>query len=120
MQSNKETRVWNCICVILFGLIGVVRAVRYKVPDYSDNTIVFMLFIFALGIWTDRVRQRIAEENAGRYITAVSVLILFLMLVRTVKFVFLSNGHPLARLAWYAYYIPMTFIPLFLFLQFFM
>jgi len=100
---------------MLFGLIGVVRAVRYKVPDYSDNTIVFMLFIFALGIWTDRVRKRIAEENAVRYITAVSVLILFLMTVRTVKFVFLPEGHSMARLAWYAYYIPMTFIPLFLF-----
>ncbi|MDY4821101.1 MAG: hypothetical protein SO173_05495, partial [Lachnospiraceae bacterium] len=113
MQNNRQSLIWNFICVLLFLMVGVVRLLRPINPDCSDNAVVFVLFVFSLAIWTDRTRQRIAVGSVGRYITAVSLLILLLMILRTVKFIFLSDGHLLARLSWYAYYISMSFLPLF-------
>lgn len=114
MQNNRQSLIWNFICVLLFLMVGVVRLLRPINPNCSDNAVVFVLFVFSLAIWTDRTRQRIAVGSVGRYITAVSLLILLLMILRTVKFIFLSDGHLLARLSWYAYYISMSFLPLFL------
>lgn len=68
-------------------MVGVVRLLRPINPDCSDNAVVFVLFVFSLAIWTDRTRQRIAVGSVGRYITAVSLLILLLMILRTVKFI---------------------------------
>lgn len=66
-------------------MVGVVRLLRPINPDCSDNTVVFVLFVFSLAVWTDRTRQRIAVGSVGRYITAVSLLILLLMILRTVS-----------------------------------
>jgi len=116
VQKYRETRVWNYICLLLFCMVGAVRALRPEMQNYSDNTLIYILLIVALGIWTDRMRKRISAAPVRRYITAVSLLILFLMILRTFKFVFLPEGHLLARFCWYGYYVPLNFIPLFLFL----
>ena len=56
------------------------------------------------------LRKRIVQVQAKRFMTAISFLIVFWVLVRTVKFIFVENP-TVIRLLWYSYYIPMIFIP---------
>lgn len=64
--------------------------------------------------WGFSVRSRILQAQASRYMTAIAGLMIFWFLVRTVKFHFINaERYPdIARYLWYAYYLPMLFIPL--------
>lgn len=112
MYNSKETKILNTICVVLVLLTGVVRIIR---DNYRNNIIIFILFIIPVFIWLSQLRKRIIQPEERKYLLAVGYMIVFVIILRTIKFDFLPHLHFTVRYAWYMYYIPQTFIPLWIF-----
>lgn len=63
--------------------------------------------------WCESVRRRIINKQVRNYLVAVGILLAFWLTLRTCKWEFIAeNGTHLGRYLWYAYYIPMVFVPL--------
>ena len=63
--------------------------------------------------WCESVRRRIINKPVRNYLVAVGVLLACWLTLRTCKWEFIAeNGTHLGRYLWYAYYVPMVFVPL--------
>ena len=63
--------------------------------------------------WCSSVRTRIINKQVRHYLISVGILLAFWLVLRTCKWEFIAqNGTHLGRYLWYAYYIPMVFVPL--------
>lgn len=69
------------------------------------------IYISLMAFWGVSVRQRIVQTQVRRYLTALSLLCVFWLSIRTVKYFFVSGADAM-RYLWYLYYFPMLFIPL--------
>lgn len=63
-------------------------------------------------VWGILLRRHVVVRSVKRWLSAIVFLMLFWMIVRTVKFR-LPNTSVWGRYLWYSYYLPMIFIPLF-------
>ena len=102
-------------CVFLAVLTAaVLRLVGFEV---NGPFVLFLsisrasIYIGLFAVWGISVRNRIIQPQVRRCLTAVSVLMIFWITVRTIRFSL--EGCPWAvRHLWYLYYLPMLFIPL--------
>ena len=116
MPGSRETRYSNSICVFLVLLSGIVRLISNKTHLFVANGIIFALFSSAIILWSMQIRRRILQPEVKRYLTCAVVLMIFWMLIRTIKYELLIPGGTASRYIWYLYYVPMLWIPLFLLL----
>lgn len=72
------------------------------------RTFLYVALFFAWGL---SVRRRVIQKRIRRYHIAVSALTVFWLVLREFKFRFAADAD-LLRHMWYAYYIPILFIPL--------
>lgn len=106
--SKKTLRI--AVTVILL----VITAYLFRMIDgfYFGlaRSLIYLGVCFAWGV---SVNGRIIQPYARRCMTAISALMFFWFLVRTLKFNFLSvEKYPdIVRYLWYLYYLPMIFIP---------
>ncbi len=72
-------------------------------------------YIALLAYWALSIKDRIIERDVRRYCLAMALLMIFFVIVRSIKWTF---GHipAIAQLSWYMYYVPHILLPLFLFL----
>ena len=70
-----------------------------------------MLYIGLYTAWGISIRKRVVQAQVRRYLTIVSVLMVFWFAVRTLKYYFVIEP-TVTRYLWYLYYLPMLFIPL--------
>lgn len=70
-----------------------------------------LIYTSLMTAWGFSVRSRIIQPQTRRYLSATSTLIVFWLVVRTVKYLFVS-GVSIRRYLWYLYYLPILFIPL--------
>lgn len=99
----------------VFLFTGAVRFVRDYFVQISDNTILYILFAGVIFVWSRQMRKRLLHYEERKYLTGVSLCIVFYLMIRTIKYVFLPAGFLVTRYAWYFYYLPQTLIVLFLF-----
>ena len=95
------------ICAILARVIG-----NWIIFPVTMGLVRSFLYIGLYIAWGVSVRKRVIQAQVRRYLTAVSVLTVFWLTVRTMKY-FLVFDPGAARYLWYLYYLPMLFIPLF-------
>ena len=69
----------------------------------------FLYIVLMLG-WGAFVWQRIIQTQVRRYLTAIFLLCVFWLSLRTIKYFFVSTPDAVRHL-WYGYYFPMLFIP---------
>lgn len=69
------------------------------------------IYIGLFAAWGVSIRRRILQPQARGYLTAVSVLAVFWLAARTIKYSF-DMGPNAARYLWYLYYAGMLLIPL--------
>lgn len=62
-------------------------------------------------IWGFNLYYRVTQIHARRYLIAIAGLMVFWMIIRTVKFLFAVTPST-QRFLWYLYYLPQIFIPL--------
>lgn len=117
MENSRETRVLNCICIILVLLAGMVRPLANRVRSFSSNGIIFTLFTAAALIWLYQLKRRLVQSEIRRNLMATAALIIFWMTLRTIKYEFIPREHDFLRYAWYLYYVPQTFGVLLAFLS---
>ena len=72
------------------------------------RSILYMGLFFAWGI---TLKRRIVHKMVRRYLVGIDGLILFWLIVRTLKFHILTIRFA-TRYMWYLYYLPMLFIPM--------
>lgn len=72
------------------------------------RTFIYLSFFIA---WGFSLEHRIQQRQARRFMIATDGLIIFWLIIRTVKF-YLVTTNAAARYLWYLYYIPMLFVPL--------
>ena len=111
-KPNKETtRMAIIVTLILIAYIPVLSWWIYHIPvhvcfAYLRNIIYIGLFAF----WGISINRRIIQKQAKRYLITIAGLMVFWILIRTVKWYFVSNIH-IERYLWYAFYIPVLLIP---------
>lgn len=93
---------------------AVLRQIGFRVEDPLDWICSFLRSVTYMGLfsaWGISVRRRIIQPQVRRHLTAVSVLIVFWVTVRTIRYLFAETPWVLRHL-WYLYYLPILFIPL--------
>lgn len=115
MYASKETKILNTICVILVLLAGLERLIFYG-TNISYNSIICALYCTALMIWIWQLRKRLLLPVVRKWLIAVAIMMIFWIVIRTMKYEFIVEGHFMTRYAWYLYYVPMVFVVLFMFL----
>ena len=102
------------IVIILLSLIFFAFYLRHITA--SEVTFSFAsrlrsyIYIGIISAWYISLKMRIVEKRIQRHLCAVALLMIFWMVVRTIKFG--STNNTIQRYLWYFYYLPMLFIPL--------
>ena len=73
-----------------------------------------IIYIFLFAAWGFSLQRRIMQNWQRRYMAAIAICMSFWFSLRTLKYHFIpaATMPDVARLAWYAYYIPMLLIPM--------
>ena len=79
------------------------------VPGGIARSLIYIALYIGWGI---SVSQRIMQVQVRHYLIAVSGLVVFWFVIRSMKYFFITDTG-IARQLWYWYYLPMLFIPLF-------
>ena len=115
MYSSKKTKFLNILCIILALSPGLIRLTRHHFPNVSSNSLICVLYITAVLIWLTQLRLRLLRKEERSYLVFAALLIVFLMVIRTTKYIFIPENTPAARYIWYLYYFPQTYVVLFMF-----
>lgn len=113
MEKPNKASVRTSVLVVATVLCAVLARVFGKL-GYAYVTfglIRTMLYIGLYAAWGISIQKRIVQAQVRRYLTAVSVLMIFWFALRTMKYYFVIDP-TVTRYLWYLYYLPMLFIPL--------
>lgn len=118
MQLSKETRRAYTALLACVVLGAVIRWYVHVTPvRVSCTPISFECHVVGLILWWRFLRRRFVRREVlviGSFIVA---LLLQLLFTQTFKYEFVLNGTALSRHLWYAYYVPISFVPTLLFLS---
>ncbi|MGN1351141.1 MAG: histidine kinase N-terminal 7TM domain-containing protein [Anaerovoracaceae bacterium] len=112
MGNSRETVFSGILCIVLVLLAGAVRLAGYCYGTFSVNTAICALFTGAAFIWIYQLRRRILQPERRRYFVMIAVMIIFWVMIRTVKYELVWSSQAITRYLWYMYYVPQTFIAL--------
>lgn len=114
MARKKRNNHNNGIIVAVLIVCAVVLRVLGKfdiliVPGGIARSLIYIALYIGWGI---SVSKRIIQVQVRHYLIAVSGLMVFWFVIRSMKYFFITDIG-IARQLWYLYYLPMLFIPLF-------
>lgn len=114
MARKKRNNHNNGIIVAVLIVCAVVLRVLGKFDILiAPGGIARSLIYIALYIgWGISVSKRIIQVQVRHYLIAVSGLMVFWFVIRSMRYFFITDIG-IARQLWYWYYLPMLFIPLF-------
>ncbi len=108
--KNHSVFIYAVLAVIA---AVVLRQIGFKVEGpirWFCSILRSLIYIEMFTIWGISIHRRIIQPQVRRYLVVVSVLMVFWVTVRTIRFLFVEEPGML-RLLWYMYYLPMLFIP---------
>jgi len=116
-KANQKKALYAITVAVLLVIAYYLRAINIYIPNAVPRTLVVMLRgiiqISLIIAWCISLKTRIINRQVRRYLMAVAILLAFWLTVRTCKWEFVVYvTEPLGRWCWYAYYIPMIFVPL--------
>lgn len=103
----------NILCVTLAIITAVVlRQIETDVPmNWFCRILRSAIYMELFIAWGVSIHRRIIQPQVSRYLIAISALMVFWIIVRTIRYS-LDECVWLIRYLWYSYYLPMLFIPL--------
>ncbi len=119
MQNSKRNLLLFVGLLVLAGLFHVIEHTIHDIsalgdPHYAVVTLFFCLelviYTVLIIFWIQSVHTRLLPSRARNYMVIVALLMIFYLVLRAYKYRIVGEDAGL-RLSWYAYYIPMTFIP---------
>ena len=107
---SKKSRKY----IITFAL-AIALAVLYRI--INRNFVIFMdfdsvLYICIVVVWIITVKRRMTIGNLRWYLVTGGSFIIALFIIRLTRWTFYARIITLDKLFWYAYYIPITTLPL--------
>ena len=96
--------VFSAIALRVLGKFDIL-----KVPGGIVRSLIYIALYIGWGI---SVSKRIIQVQVRHYLIAVSGLMVFWFVIRSMRYYFITDIG-IARQLWYLYYLPMLFIPLF-------
>ena len=117
-MTKKEQKPVILVSVVLLVFLALFYKRLYEQLPVGVFRAAFCIFtnvfeISAVLFWCVSVKTRIINKQICRYLIYVGSLMCFWLLIRTVKWFFLSHFDTAGRYLWYLYYVPMILIPLF-------
>ena len=114
---KREIRTAALVLALLL-ISYLFRFLQHGMPEAAMARIVLRLarhLIQAglLMLWIVSLQNRILQRPVRRYLMATAALLLFWLVVRVFKWDYTAGQTALNRYCWYAYYLPILFIPLF-------
>ena len=94
-------------CAVILRVLGKFDIL--KVPGGILRSLIYIALYIGWGI---SVSKRIIQVQVRHYLIAVSGLMVFWFVIRSMRYYFITDIG-IARQLWYWYYLPMLFIPLF-------
>ena len=120
MRLSRETlRVYLAmvLCVVAGGVFRFSGHQILQTAGVLEGLSVppFACYAGFLLVWVRHTRQRFVRREALDYIGASAALMLLWLLMQAIKYEFTADAPSAARWLWYAYYVPITFVPVFIF-----
>ena len=94
-------------CAILLRVLG-----KFDILIVPGGIVRSLIYIALYIGWGISVSKRIIQTQVRHYLIAVSCLMVFWFVIRTIKYFFITDIG-IVRQLWYWFYLPMLFIPLF-------
>lgn len=118
MHLSKETRRAYLALLACVVLGAVIRWYVHVTPvSVSYTPISFACHAVGLILWWRLMRRRFVRREVLVICSLIVALLLLLLFTQTFKYEFVLNGTALSRYLWYAYYVPISFVPTLLFLS---
>ena len=96
----KKHRAFLCAALAVIGAAAL-RQIGFRVEDPLDWLCSFLRSLIYIGLftaWGISARRRIVQPQVRRYLTAVSVLMVFWIMVRTIRYLFAEDPWALRHL----------------------
>lgn len=87
----------------------------WRINGFSYNSIICAAFSAAAFLWLFQIQRRVIRKEERKYLILIVLFIVFLMVIRTIKYEFSLAASIEERYLWYLYYVPQSFIALFMF-----
>lgn len=108
--SVSGNRIVPVLTIVFFA--SVILGMTEKYIPHLDSLAATMYCVFLI-LWGFTIRIRITDANIRRRLLVVCVFMLLFFVLRVSRFNFFDENVYVAIMLWYAYYIPMTIIPVF-------
>ena len=111
MTKTKQKKIIFLVLCTIFAAI-LCRNVGRELPGRALGLLRSLLYVGFFTAWGISLRRRVMQPQARQFLTSIAGLVVFWLMVRTVKYFFVSSAAAI-RYLWYFFYLPMLFIPLF-------
>ncbi|MCR4960379.1 MAG: hypothetical protein K6A74_02915 [Lachnospiraceae bacterium] len=98
--------------LFVFAIITAMIPVRNLTPHHMSA----FAYLIILILWGQMIQQRVIADTVRHRILMACVAMIFLFVLRMCKFSFFPDVIDVEEYMWYLYYVPMTSIPLFVFM----
>ena len=112
MKNIRNVLITNGCLLLLYFFTALVSVLSYAV---SFSLLTNVCFIILSILFITYVGYHIGNAGQKHYLMCIAVMIFLFMMLRALKYGAFRNVDVMARHLWYAYYIPILFIPYFLF-----
>lgn len=119
MQNSKRNLLIYVGILIFVGLLHIIEHTIHDISALGDAHYAMVTLLFCLEFviytvliifWIQSVYTRLLPSKARSYMVLLALFMIFYLILRTYKYRIAGEDAGL-RISWYAYYIPMTFIP---------
>lgn len=102
------------LAIFLLLVANFIRVVAMSITPVMyvvSHIVILIIYLGILIFWVTSVYERIVNKVIRRHLTVLALLMMFWMLMRTLRFTVFHHIFPVGQWCWYAYYIPMILIP---------
>ena len=114
-EGKKQSYTINVLLSIFLLLFAnFVRVITMDTTPAMyiiSHVVVLMIYLGILVSWGISVYDRIVSRNIRRHLIVLVALMIFWMLMRTLRLTVFYHVFPVGQWCWYAYYISMILIP---------
>ncbi len=111
--NGREKRILAALLLlILIAMACRHLPIRSSALRLVPGALRVSIYIGIVTAWAFSIRQRILSAKVKKYLLCSAALMIFWLILRTVKYNIPNSFAALNRYCWYGYYIPLLIIPL--------
>ena len=111
-MTKQNHKTGFLVAGMVFSAIALRVLGKFDILNVPGGILRSLIYIALYIGWGISVSKRIIQVQVRHYLIAVSGLMVFWFVIRSMKYFFITDIG-IARQLWYLYYLPMLFIPLF-------